>query len=141
CPSSAIAPRSGATKPAIICNVVVLPQPDGPSSAMNSPRSTARSRPATATCGPNALASPSMTRKDMKLIPPPQGEGGAAHSAATGGGKHWPWQKGPPPGSLRSPPSPASRGRDKRTSPLHLAVPAFVPIGALLVDRVPIDHD
>ena len=34
-------PSLGSMKPAIICNGVVLPQPDGPSSETNSPFSTA----------------------------------------------------------------------------------------------------
>ncbi len=41
-PSSRIAPLSTGTKPAIICSVVVLPQPEGPSRETNSPRSTER---------------------------------------------------------------------------------------------------
>src|SRR5215211_5979916 len=45
-------PSSGASKPAIILSVVVLPQPDGPSSEKNSPGSTASSTPSTATTPP-----------------------------------------------------------------------------------------
>ena len=44
-PSSVIAPPLGSTKPAIICRVVVLPQPEGPSSDTNSPFSTPKVRP------------------------------------------------------------------------------------------------
>lgn len=51
-PPSWIAPDVGAMKPAIICSVVVLPQPDGPSSERNSPRSTASDMSCTAVaCG------------------------------------------------------------------------------------------
>ncbi|RML57726.1 hypothetical protein APX70_200371 [Pseudomonas syringae pv. maculicola] len=41
-PSSTMRPSLTSTKPAIICNVVVLPQPEGPSSETNSPLSTLR---------------------------------------------------------------------------------------------------
>ncbi len=51
-PSSTMLPPVGSTKPAIICSVVVLPQPDGPSSDMNSPRFTDRLRSCTATVSP-----------------------------------------------------------------------------------------
>src|SRR3954447_22327122 len=45
-------PSSGSSNPAIILSVVVLPQPDGPSSEKNSPGSTVSSTPATATTPP-----------------------------------------------------------------------------------------
>src|SRR5581483_2928828 len=54
-PSSVIEPPEGSTKPAIICRVVVLPQPDGPSSETNSPFSTASVNPSTARCAPKSL--------------------------------------------------------------------------------------
>jgi len=47
-----MAPPLGSTKPAIICRVVVLPQPDGPSNETNSPFSTSRESPSTAVCVP-----------------------------------------------------------------------------------------
>src|SRR5262249_11137954 len=62
-PSRRIAPPLGSTKPAIICKVVVLPQPDGPSRETNSPFSTPSERPSTAVCVPNVLVSPSSSRK------------------------------------------------------------------------------
>src|SRR4029450_4201095 len=62
-PSSRIAPPLGSTKPAIICSVVVLPQPDGPSRETNSPFSTAKVRPSTAVWVPKRLLSPSRDRK------------------------------------------------------------------------------
>ena len=47
-PSSRIWPAVGCSKPAIIRSVVVLPQPDGPSSEKNSPAAMSRSMPRTA---------------------------------------------------------------------------------------------
>src|SRR5262249_1837273 len=64
-PSSRTAPPLGSTKPAIICKVVVLPQPDGPSSETNSPFSTPRQRLSTARCEPKRLLRFSRTRKLM----------------------------------------------------------------------------
>ena len=47
-PSISIVPAVGAMKPAIMRRVVVLPQPDGPSSETNSPSSIVSVRSATA---------------------------------------------------------------------------------------------
>ncbi len=47
-PSRRISPPVSGRRPAMQFSAVDLPQPDGPSSAMNSPRSTARSMPASA---------------------------------------------------------------------------------------------
>src|SRR5688572_6548799 len=66
-PSSRIWPRSGVSKPASSEMSVVLPDPDRPTIATNSPRSMVRSiwrstsvrRPG----GPNPLARPSISRK------------------------------------------------------------------------------
>src|SRR3712207_1274133 len=63
-PSIAIAPEVGSTQPAIICKVVVLPQPDGPRSDTNSPLSIARSSPATARWSPKLFVRPLIERKD-----------------------------------------------------------------------------
>jgi hypothetical protein len=41
-PASSMRPLLTASKPATICKVVVLPQPEGPSSETNSPFSTVR---------------------------------------------------------------------------------------------------
>src|SRR5262249_49681013 len=92
---------------------------------------------------PERLGEPLDDEKGHEAYPSP--EGGGCRRAQRGDG----WGRistsvelpPPPPGSLRPPPPPASRGRDKGRSPLHLAVPAFVPIGAFLVDRVPVDHN
>ena len=43
-PSSRICPEVGSSSPAIIRSVVVLPQPDGPSSMKNSPSSMVKRR-------------------------------------------------------------------------------------------------
>ena len=51
-PSISTVPDVGVTKPAIIRSVVVLPQPDGPSSETNSPSSSVRSTPCTAITDP-----------------------------------------------------------------------------------------
>jgi hypothetical protein len=47
-PPMRAAPPLGSTKPAIMRKVVVLPQPDGPSSTTNSPSATSSVTPATA---------------------------------------------------------------------------------------------
>src|SRR5688572_21821995 len=47
-PPIVIVPSSGSSKPAMRRSVVVLPQPEGPSRARISPRSTAKDRPLSA---------------------------------------------------------------------------------------------
>src|SRR5580698_5343597 len=64
-PSSVIRPRVTSTNPAIICSVVVLPQPDGPSSDTNSPFSTDRLTSATACRSPNDFVRSVSVRNDM----------------------------------------------------------------------------
>src|SRR5579862_3691391 len=54
-PPSTTAPESGCSKPAMIRNVVVLPEPEGPSSVKNSPSATCRSTFSTATTSPYVL--------------------------------------------------------------------------------------
>src|SRR3954470_16532576 len=54
-------PAVGSTKPAMIRSVVVLPQPEGPSSVRNSPSCTARSSAASASASPYRLSTPSST--------------------------------------------------------------------------------
>jgi hypothetical protein len=51
-PSIATEPASGCTSPAISRNVVVLPQPLGPSSTTNSPSATSSDKPSTAARAP-----------------------------------------------------------------------------------------
>src|SRR3546814_195142 len=48
-PSSRILPEVGSSSPAIILSVVVLPQPEGPSSTKNSPFSMVKEESSTAT--------------------------------------------------------------------------------------------
>jgi len=50
-----ISPEDGSSSPAIIRSVVVLPQPEGPSSMKNSPSSTVKVDPSTAAKSPNSL--------------------------------------------------------------------------------------
>src|SRR4030095_13723874 len=54
-PPRRISPAVGATNPAIMRNVVVLPQPEGPSSTTSSPCPISRSTPATAWTSPYVL--------------------------------------------------------------------------------------
>src|SRR3954465_12300680 len=64
-----IAPCDGSRKPAIICKVVVLPQPEGPRNEINSPLLTARLNSSTAVFGPKDLPTRSSSRKDMRGFP------------------------------------------------------------------------
>src|SRR6478672_9472294 len=57
-PRSSTRPPDGSSKPPIMRRVVVLPQPDGPSSEKNSPARISRSIPSTARTSPNRLVSP-----------------------------------------------------------------------------------
>ena len=52
-PSSRISPAVGDSKPASIISVVVLPEPEGPSSVRNSPRRMSRSSWRTTSCTPS----------------------------------------------------------------------------------------
>src|SRR5690606_1112353 len=54
--SNLMVPAVTLSNPAIIRSVVVLPQPDGPSSEKNSPDSTSRSTEATAVTGPSTVS-------------------------------------------------------------------------------------
>src|SRR3954468_2319743 len=58
-PPSVMRPASGCSNPAIIRSVVVLPDPDGPSSVKNSPAPTVRSTLSTATTSPYVFLHPS----------------------------------------------------------------------------------
>ncbi len=57
-PSTVIVPDVGSLKPAIIRSVVVLPQPDGPSSEKNSPLARSRSRSSTTVAPSKTLVRP-----------------------------------------------------------------------------------
>ena len=54
-PPSVIVPEVGVSSPATIRSVVVLPQPEGPSSAKNDPVGTSRSSDFTAVNAANSL--------------------------------------------------------------------------------------
>src|SRR5215470_14182896 len=62
-----IAPELGASNPATMRRVVVLPQPLGPRNEMNSPRSTARSKFCTTVCAPKDLRRFSISRNAMPI--------------------------------------------------------------------------
>ena len=57
-PPSVIVPEVGVSSPATIRSVVVLPQPEGPSSAKNEPLGTSRSSDFTAVKLANSLVRP-----------------------------------------------------------------------------------
>src|SRR6478609_714601 len=61
-PASVIEPEVGVSRPATIRSVVVLPQPDGPSSAKNEPRGMSRSRSRTAVNAPKDFVTPRSRR-------------------------------------------------------------------------------
>src|SRR5689334_10804301 len=64
-PSTSMVPLVGAMKPAIMRRVVVLPQPDGPSSETSSPSSSARLKSSTAVTPPNTRDTWRSTRRLM----------------------------------------------------------------------------
>jgi hypothetical protein len=61
-PPIEIVPDVGCSSPATMRSVVVLPQPDGPSSAKKDPSGTVRSRDSTAVKAPNSLRTPHSSR-------------------------------------------------------------------------------
>ena len=67
-PSMVILPALGVSKPATMRSTVVLPQPDGPSSEMNSPFSTSRLKSFTTRVTPKLFSRWEIVRK---LIGPP----------------------------------------------------------------------
>src|SRR5258708_5815278 len=60
-PAIRMSPLSGSSKPAIIRSMVVLPQPDGPSSVQNSPSPTANDASESAATSPNCLETPAQS--------------------------------------------------------------------------------
>src|SRR5262249_60390184 len=58
----------GSTNPAMIRSVVVLPQPEGPSSVRNSPSSTVRSSAASASTSPYRCSTPSSTTLGGRFV-------------------------------------------------------------------------
>jgi hypothetical protein len=69
--SISIVPALGEMKPAIMRRVVVLPQPDGPSSDTNSPVSSASEKSSTAVNGPNVLETLRSTSLAISYRPAP----------------------------------------------------------------------
>ena len=67
-PPTVIWPLSASSRPASSRSVVVLPQPDGPSSATSSPGWTVRSSPSSATTGPYCRRSPSIRTSTAVLV-------------------------------------------------------------------------
>jgi len=59
-PSIVTVPPSGRSNPAISRRSVVFPQPDGPSNATTSPRSTHKEAPSTAGTSPKRFVTPSI---------------------------------------------------------------------------------
>src|SRR6516225_12175010 len=77
------------------------------------------------------LAGSSLPRRGRVATP--------AQAGGAGCGKLSSFMERTPPGrALRARPPSSLRGEGLA---LHLAVPALVPVGALLIDRIPIDHD
>ena len=68
-PSSSTWPEVGASNPAIIRSVVVLPQPEGPSSEKNPPAGISRSMLSTATTGPKCLVSATRLSWPVPFLP------------------------------------------------------------------------
>ena len=66
-PSISIVPAVGAMKPAIMRKVVVLPQPEGPSSETSSPSSSVRLKSSTAATPPKTRETWRSTSRLMRL--------------------------------------------------------------------------
>ena len=66
-----MAPRSAASRPATMRSKVVLPQPDGPSSDMNSPAATLRSTPPSTVMPPKAFSAPATSRNESEVTTRP----------------------------------------------------------------------
>src|SRR5690606_2576447 len=82
-PRSSTSPSSGCSKPAIMRRVVVLPQPEGPSRAKNSPSAMSRLTPSTARTRWSALRSPnSFTSPEMRTAGAPAVAGAAGRVVA-----------------------------------------------------------
>src|SRR3954452_23306123 len=67
-----IRPALGCSKPAISRRQVVLPDPEGPSKAKNSPGAMSRSTPSTARTAPKWRETPSKVTADVMARPRPQ---------------------------------------------------------------------
>ena len=73
-------PPVGSSKPAIMRSVVVLPEPDGPSSEKNSPWAMSRSTPATATTSPYSFRTARAERRARRVPGGRRPERGARRS-------------------------------------------------------------
>src|SRR5215831_14706802 len=80
-------PEDCVSRPAMIRNKVVLPQPDGPSRARNSPSATRRSTRSSATKLPNDFVTLSMTMSAISVTRHPRESGGPVLPSRTLG----PW--------------------------------------------------
>src|ERR1700746_3949535 len=83
-PSMAISPLSGIRKPPTRLSNVVLPQPDGPSSVISSPRRTSSETSSSAAILPKRLVTPS-TSTAISPFARVAGVGAAAESASSAG--------------------------------------------------------
>ena len=68
-----ISPEVTVSSPAIMARSVDLPQPDGPTSAMNSPAFASRSMPFSTSTVPKLLRSCRMVSDDIARLPPGSG--------------------------------------------------------------------
>src|SRR5215469_17488646 len=66
-PSTTMRPLSGISKPAIIRSNVVLPQPEGPSSAWRLPRSTLSDTSSTTAVVPKCLDTPTISSSAIRV--------------------------------------------------------------------------
>src|SRR5690606_36086148 len=91
-PRSRTSPASGCSNPAIMRRVVVLPHPDGPRRAKNSPSATSRLTPSTARTRWSTRRSPnSLTRSRSLTAGAPAAGTGASGSAANRSVNAGPW--------------------------------------------------
>src|SRR6185369_1746655 len=79
-PSSRISPSVGVSNPASIISVVVLPEPEGPSSVRNSPRSMSRSSRSTTRVTPSYVLHTAAKRTiGSDMLAAVDGDLGAGH--------------------------------------------------------------
>src|SRR3954467_1415672 len=118
-PSISIRPQPGASNPASMRSSVVFPQPDGPSSAKNSPRRMSSETPSTAWTSPYRLVTSTMRTRGA-------GSGGRATRT-----RSRPPSTAPTPATL---PASAARGHglpDARDDPLRALVVGLLGVEAL----------
>src|SRR4051794_18312545 len=81
-PPISIVPSLRSSSPAMVRRRVLFPQPDGPTSTVNSPSATVRSMPLTAGTVPKRLWRPVILTGAMALLPANGTKGEAAHQMA-----------------------------------------------------------